>query len=126
MTGHTDFSTQKAMKLGFDRFLAKPFTMESLCEIVGEGKPLDDFFGDNREEIISLFRTSTQENFSMLEQALVDNNFEQAQAICHKMFPMFAQLGYPVEELRKMDAHCGNEYESWQRDVEKIISIKLS
>ena len=121
MTGRADFSTQKAMDLGFDGFLAKPFTMESLRETVGDGEPFDDFFGDNREEIMALFRAATEENISTLKQALADNNFKQAQAICHKMFPMFAQMGYPTEELRKMDIHRNNEYEGWQEDVKQLI-----
>ena len=135
MTGHADFTTQEASALGFDRFLPKPFTIDSLREIVGEGEAVgenkgagesfDDFFGDNRGEIMALFRSSTEENFSLLQQALIDNNFQQAQAICHKMFPMFAQTGQPVEDLRKMDAHRNNEYEGWQEDIKKILSITV-
>jgi len=121
MTGHADFSTQKASELGFDGFLAKPFTFGDLREIAGEGDMLDDFLGDNRDEIMALFRTSTEENLSILRQSLSGNNFKQAQAVCHKMFPMFAQMGYPAEELRKMDAHRSGEYEGWQADVEKIL-----
>ena len=124
MTGRADFSTQKAIELGFDGFLAKPFTIDDLREIVGEGDTFDDFLGDNRE-IIALFRASAEENFSILRQTLADNNFKQAQAICHKMFPMFAQMGYPTEELRKMDAHRSGEYEGWREDAAKILSIKV-
>ena len=125
MTGRADFSTQKANELGFDGFLAKPFTIDDLREIAGESDTLDDFLGDNRDEIMALFRTSTEENFSILRQALADNNFKQAQATCHKMFPMFAQMGYPVEELRRMDAHRSGEYDGWQGDIGKILSIKV-
>jgi len=125
MTGRADFSTQKASALGFDGFLAKPFTIDDLREIAGEGDTLDDFLGDNRDEIMALFRASTEENFSILRQALADNNFKQAQATCHKMFPMFAQMGYPVEELRRMDAHRREEYDGWREDVEKILLIKV-
>jgi len=125
MTGRADFSTEKAKELGFDGFLAKPFTIESLREIAGEGEILDELLGDNRDEIMALFRVSIEENFSKLKQALADNNFKQAQYACHKMFPMFAQTGLPTEELRKMDAHRNNEYEVWREDVEKILSIKV-
>jgi signal transduction histidine kinase len=125
MTGRADFSTQKATELGFDQFLAKPFTIESLREIVGDGEPLNDFFGDNREEILQLFRTSAEDNFLILKQALVDNDFKQAQSTCHKMFPMFAQMGYPTDELRKMDAHRDKEYEGWQEDVQRVVGIRL-
>jgi CheY-like chemotaxis protein/anti-sigma regulatory factor (Ser/Thr protein kinase) len=123
MTGTFDVSAQKANELGFDGFLSKPFTIEALREVIGDGEILDDLIGENREEIMQLFRTSIEENFSILKQALSDNNFEQTQAICHKIFPVFAQLGYPTEELRKMDTHRNNEYKNWQKDVEKILSI---
>jgi len=129
MTGCADFSTQKAIELGFDYFLAKPFTIESLREIVGEGENknelLDDLLEDDRDEIMALFRASTEENFSKLVQALTDSNFKQAQATCHKMYPMFAQMGYPTDKLRKMDAHRNSEYEGWQEDIEKILVTDL-
>jgi signal transduction histidine kinase/CheY-like chemotaxis protein len=125
MTGSIDISTQKAIKLGFDGFLAKPFSIESLREIIGDGETLHDFMGENNEEIMRLFHTSAKKNFSILKQALADNNFEQAQAVCHKIFPIFAQMGYPTDELHKMDAHRNNEYKNWQKDVGKILSIKI-
>ena len=125
MTGRADFTAQKAMELGFDHFLAKPITISSLREIVGDGESLSDFFADNSEEIMLLFQTSSRENMVILQQALDDDNFEQAQAICHKMYPVFAQMGYPSQELGKMDAHRSGPYKGWQVDVKKIVSIKL-
>lgn len=125
MTGRADFSIQKAKELGFDDFLAKPFTIESLREIAGVGNILDELLGDNGDEIMALFRSSTEMNFSTLRQALADNNFKQAQSTCHKIFPMFAQLGLPTEELRKIDAHRNHDYEGWRQDVEKILDILI-
>ena len=125
MTGRSDFSTQKAIELGFNQFLAKPVTIDSLREIVGEGDSVLDLFGDDRDEIIALFRTSVEENYSLLRQALTTDNFQQAQATCHKMFPMFAQMGYPTGALRKIDAHRNNEYKGWQEDVKAILSISM-
>lgn len=124
MTGHSDFTDEKAWELGFDGFLPKPFTIDALREIFGEGeKAADDLLGEDSEEIMEIFRTSATENFSLLRQALNDSDFNSAQAICHKMLPMFAQLGYPVSELRRMDAQRGNGYEGWKTDVETILSI---
>ena len=125
MTGRADFSAQKATELGFDGFLAKPITKESLREIVGVGNSIDDFFGSNLDEIITLFRLSVEDDFMVLKQALSDNNFEQAQSICHKMYPKFAQLNYPTEALRKMDERRNGSREGWQDDVQKILSIKV-
>ncbi len=126
MTGHSDFTAEKALTLGFTGFLAKPFTIDALRSIFGEGeKSTDDLWGDDLEEIKEIFRTTTAENFDLLNQALRDNDFRKAQALCHKMLPMFAQLGYPTDELRRMDASRGEAYDGWQVDVEAILSIKV-
>ncbi|HET7733207.1 MAG TPA: ATP-binding protein, partial [Paludibacter sp.] len=126
MTGHGDFTTEKATQLGFDAFLAKPLTLDALREIFGEGENnANDFFGEDNDEILEIFRASNAENYSLLRQALIDSDFNKAQAICHKMLPMFVLLGYPVGELRQMDAQRGNAYEGWQIDVETILAIKV-
>ncbi len=126
MTGHSDFTVEKAAQLGFDGFLQKPFTMESLREMFGEGEYANDsFLEEDEEEIKELFRTSTAENYVILKQTLTDADFNKAQAICHKMLPMFVLLGYPTEALRRMDVQRGRVYEGWQKDVETILSIKV-
>ncbi|WP_243345544.1 hybrid sensor histidine kinase/response regulator [Parabacteroides sp. FAFU027] len=126
MTGHSDYTTEKARSLGFDGFLAKPFTLNALREIFGEGEKVeDDLWGDDLDEILEIFRASTADNFDMLKAALEENDFRTAQSICHKMLPMFAQLGYPTDELRRMDARRGEVYEGWQADVEVILNIKV-
>ncbi|MBB3187944.1 ATP-binding response regulator [Microbacter margulisiae] len=126
MTGHSDFTIEKALQLGFAGFLQKPFTMESLREIFGEGeKGNDGFLEEDEDEIRGLFRTSTAENYAILRQALADADFNKAQATCHKMLPMFVLLGYPVDALRRMDARRGNAYEGWEKDVETILTIKI-
>jgi len=124
MTGHSDYTAEKASELGFDGFLLKPFTIDDLREIFGNGeKVADNLFGEDYEEIMAIFRISTEENFVLLRQALNDSDFNRAQSICHKMLPIFAQLCYPVSELSKMDAQRGNGYEGWQTDVNTILSI---
>lgn len=126
MTGRDDFSAEKAGELGFDGYLSKPFTIDNLRDIFGEGDSIsdDDFLGEDRNAIMDVFRSSTIEYFSTLREALEDLDFDKTQAVCHKMLPMFAQLGYPVEELRRMDVHRKKEYAGWQADVESILSIK--
>ncbi len=126
MTGHSDYTAEKAHELGFDGFLPKPFTIDALREIFGEGeKPSDDLFGDDFDEIMGIFRASTVENFSKLREALEASDFKKAQALCHKMLPMFAQLGYPTDELHRMDAHRGEAYDGWKNDVAAVLSIKV-
>ena len=126
MTGHSDFTAEKAAQLGFNGFLPKPFTMESLREMFGEGDNANDsFLEEDEEKIRELFRTSTVENYEILKQALADADFNKAQATCHKMLPMFVLLGYPADALRRMDARRGRVYEGWQNDVETILSIKV-
>ena len=127
MTGRGDFSTEKALKTGFRGFLSKPVSMDDLREVFGEGENLhvDIFNVEEDEEIMEIFRSSTLENFTLLKQAVVASDYAKAQALCHKMLPMFAQLGYPTDELRRVDAHRAVEYEGWQADVEKILTIKV-
>lgn len=126
MTGHSDFTLEKAIQLGFSDFLPKPFTMESMREIFGEGTPsAERFFEDVDEEMMELFRTSTRENEAILKQALDENDFNKAQAVCHKMLPMFALLGFPSDALRRMDSRRGDVYDGWQKDVEAILEIKV-
>lgn len=126
MTGHSDFTIEKALQLGFAGFLQKPFNLESLREIFGGGESSNDsFLEEEDEEIMELFRTSTAENYAMLRQTLADADFNKAQATCHKMLPMFGFLGYPTDALLRMDAHRGNAYEGWEKDVETILTIKI-
>jgi signal transduction histidine kinase/CheY-like chemotaxis protein len=126
MTGHSDFTSEKAIQLGFEAFLPKPFTLDSLREIFGEGEaPSNSFMEEDDEEIRELFKTSTLENHTLLEQALADDDFGKAQAVCHKMLPMFVLLGYPAEALRRMDAQRGKSYEGWQDDVRAVLAIKV-
>ena len=60
-----------------------------------------------------------------LQAALNESDFDKARAICHKMLPMFTQLGYRTDELVKIDLNKDKEYESWQTDVEKILSVTI-
>jgi len=34
-------------------------------------------------------------------------------------------MGYPTEELRKIDAHRSGAYTDWQEDVKKVIAIRI-
>ncbi|MBP1640497.1 MAG: sensory transduction histidine kinase [Bacteroidetes bacterium] len=128
MTGHSDFTSEKAIQLGFEAFLPKPFTLDALREIFGEGEALsasDSFLEEDDEEVRELFKASTIENYALLEQALADDDFGKAQAVCHKMLPMFVLLDYPAEALRRMDGRRGESYDGWKNDVMTVLSIKV-
>jgi len=127
MSGHTDFTTKQALQLGFAGFLPKPFNIEDLRQLIGEGKTqeTDSFFVEDDEEIMQAFRQNAIKNQQKLKQMLEFENFKEAQAICHQMLPMFAQLGYPTEALKRMDLSRGKIYQEWTKDVQAIIDIKV-
>lgn len=127
MTGKSDFTLQQAILLGFSDYLPKPFTINHLKNIFGEGEisKIDDLLGDDREEIMEIFKIATAENFSQLSNALENSDFDKAQSICHKMLPMFLQLGYPSDELKRMDIHKSDAYNGWKEDVANILLIKV-
>lgn len=124
MTGQAGFTYENAISMGFSGFIPKPFSIESLKMIFGgtviAGSLAD---GDYMDEVMAVFRTETAGNVMLLKDALNENNYNMAQRICHKMYPMFAQLGYPSDLLRKMDSERGNAYDNWQNDVKDIIKI---
>ena len=127
MSGHTDFTTEQALQLGFAGFLPKPFNIDDLRQLIGEEKTQeeDSFWVEEDEEIMEVFRQNAIKNQQKLKQMLELRNFKEAQAICHQMLPMFAQLGYPIEALKRMDLSRGKIYEKWTKDVQAIIDIKI-
>lgn len=126
MTGYSGFTTEEALRLGFDAFLPKPFNTEALREVFGDGElTKDSFLGDDEDEIREIFKQNTAENYKSLKQALAESNFEKAQAICHKMQPMFILLGYPADTLKRINANKNNPYPGWEKDIEAVLSIKV-
>lgn len=127
MTGRSDFSYEKARQLGFTDYIAKPFTLESMQLVMGEGKPagVDDFLGEDEDEILRIFKQSTAQNFQDLSLALEGNDYSEARRLCHKMLPMFVLLGYPSDELKRMDIHRDETYPDWQQDVKRILAITV-
>lgn len=127
MSGHTDFTAEQALQLGFAGFLPKPFNIDDLRQLIGEEKmqETDSFLVEDDEEIMQIFRQNAIKNQQKLKQMLELKNFKEAQAICHQMLPMFAQLGYPTEALKRMDLSRGKIYQGWTKDVQAIIDIKV-
>lgn len=127
MTGRGDYTAEKALQQGFAGFIPKPFTIDNLKSVFGEvaGADTDYFLLEDDEEIMTLFRNSTRENQALLQLAIDTDNFSQAQSICHKMLPMFAQLGYDTAILKRMDGSRGKVYDGWQEDVKLLIAVKV-
>ncbi len=127
MTGRGDYSEAKAKEAGFDGYLSKPVTMhvlegltgtavsgsmvsEAAAPATGEFSLLEEMFDGDRQaiaEVLNVFVNATSDNIRILRQAVTDDDFGQAQALCHKMLPMFMQIGAPtdcVDFLTQMDA----------------------
>ncbi|MEG0519482.1 MAG: hypothetical protein RR555_11575, partial [Bacteroidales bacterium] len=87
---------------------------------------LDDLFGGDVEamrETLDLFKSTTTANLILLKEALQADDYLAARAVCHKMLPMFAQLGRKEAELlRKIESHRNDRYQGWREDVENVIA----
>lgn len=133
MTARSGFTLKKAREAGFADYLSKPFTLRDLEKIFGNaGVPDDwqDLFGNDVEymnETLEAFSRATAEHKGMLQEALRNNDYLSARKVCHKMLPMFSQLGYTevAELLKKVEDHLDEEYEGWRTDVEAILSRLL-
>ncbi len=136
MTARSDFSYDIAITMGFDNYLCKPVTMGSFAHLLGgktasddKFKLLDEMFGGDREainEILSIFVHSTTEHIILLRQALAGEDYVCAQALCHKMLPMFMQIGADEEIiviLKKVDSLRGTKaenYPQWKEDIAEL------
>lgn len=137
ITGHNDFNQAEAHKSGFNGYIQKPVTMDTLAEITGKSdyktdklSSLHEMFGDDEEairEIMNLFVETTDENLILLQQFIHENKFQEAQAVCHKMLPMFLQTGLEKEStfLKKMDKlknETEKHYAEWKSDGTLFIN----
>lgn len=143
MTARANYTLSDAVKEGFHSFIPKPFTLNNLKNIFTNTSntaqelmpksdsrtPLEDMFGDDLETIktvVSSFVESSTGNFERLKEAIQSNNFTEAQSLCHKMVPMFIQMG--AKELSKplvtMDSLKGKsptDYPSWNQDLTTFL-----
>ncbi len=134
ISGRSDFNKEKTSEIGFDGYLQKPVTMESLqqffCNVCsshsGSGKihELLNVDIEAAKKIWALFIESTVENIALLEQAVETNDFKKAKSICHKMQPMFLQLHFDNAAiiLRKIDIAQESNFK-WQDDIAALIDI---
>ncbi|MCL6460899.1 Signal transduction histidine kinase [Flavobacterium micromati] len=120
VTGRNDLDFEDYINAGFTTYIKKPFTPKTLlnsinavlnistvakkfeAEIIplkhNESYSLEDlksFLPDDQtalKEILTSFTTDSLENLTILEQALIDSDFEKIKIISHKMNPMFKQI----------------------------------
>ncbi len=79
---------------------------------------LEEMLGGDREavcEILTVFHATTQEHAAALEVAIDMDDFAKAQALCHKMLPMFLQIG--ADEAKAED------YPDWQEEMRRLSEI---
>ena len=147
MTARMDYDTEKAKAEGFDGFLQKPFNLKTLEGLFGRHIPEEktektscftDFpefcnMMDDDEEsirnILTVFAHSTADNLVALNEAVETDDFSSAQALCHKMLPMFIQLQQDeaVPFLSRMNESRGHadgaiDYPEWKDDAVKFMA----
>lgn len=128
MTARDQYSERYALKEGFDGYIRKPFSIKDLANLLNtdiveeEGQHCnynEDFpqlcamFSNDADAIRAILQTfanTTSENLVTLYDAVSEHDFEKAQAICHKMRPMFIQLEQPsAQYLIDMDNSRGKD-----------------
>jgi CheY-like chemotaxis protein len=137
MTGRCDYNDEQARQDGFDGYLPKPVTLMMISNLTGvridveeESPTLQDMFANDREaitEVLDAFVNTTESNIALLIRTVEEEDFNKAQAVCHKMLPMFQQLDAEdyIETLKWMDmlrGKNGKDYPEWQSRISVLIS----
>ena len=142
MTASDEYSEKAALNEGFDGYIKKPFSIKDLALLLNVSLPeekcqqcefSDDFpqlcamfDNDSRaiREILQTFVNSTSDNLVILNDAITDHDFARAQAVCHKMRPMFIQLEQSsAEYLTEMDSRRGQDASALHDWEEKGIEF---
>lgn len=138
MTARDEYDMKLAQADGFDGCIKKPFRIKDLANLLNsdwveeESVPSvysSDFpalsaMFDNDDDtitgILHAFVESTADNLVVLNEAVTEHDFAKAQAVCHKMKPMFIQLEQKsAKYLEDMDRLKGQEataYPEWETD----------
>ena len=80
--------------------------------------------------ILNIFAQSTADHLVAMNDAVENNDFATAQALCHKMLPMFIQLqqDQAVPFLSRMNALRNNrkdarQYPEWKEDAVHFMTL---
>lgn len=145
MTARSEYTDSDASHEGFDGFIHKPFSIKQFAALLcteadnsatATGRfaqlfpTLNDMLGGDDAAIIKVlqaFAESTSDNLVTLSEAVDNSSFQSAQAVCHKMLPMFAELDQKqaVGFLSRMDSlrgHDESEYPQWKDDSISFMS----
>ena len=142
MTARDQYSEKYAMNEGFDGYIKKPFSINDLAKLLNNNITDDDsqrcdfaddfpqlcaMFNNDADairEILQTFADATSENLVTLNDAVTEHDFQKAQAICHKMRPMFIQLEQAsAHYLIDMDNRRGQDASSLPNWEEKSIEF---
>ena len=144
MTGRIEYTTEKAKEEGFEGFLQKPFNMRQLEALFGsvatsentaetafpDFQAFGEMMGNDHEamtEVLRVFVQSTADDLLLMNTLIENNEFIEAQALCHKMLPMFTQLERDTTFLSKMNAMRGKgqtdaDYPEWKDDAAQFMA----
>lgn len=146
MTARVEYNSEKAKEEGFDGFIRKPFNLNDLESIFGivslaEAETTESPFaekfpafcemmGNDKaaiHSIMEVFTSSTANDLLTLNTCIDDNDFVGAQALCHKMLPMFTQLEQDTNFLSKMNeqrgkADAADTYPTWIEDATAFMA----
>ena len=142
MTARDQYSEKYAIREGFDGYIRKPFSIKDLASllnvnIIEEERQTCEFSADFPQlcvmfdndsnairEILKTFVDATSDNLVTLNDAITEHDFAKAQAVCHKMRPMFIQLEQKsAEYLIDMDSRRGQDATSLPDWEEKGIEF---
>ena len=156
MTARMDYTNEIAKQEGFDGFLQKPFNLKNLESIFGRSieqeADLDDakesgkhrsgfedfpelcsLMSDDDEairNILTIFTHTTADNLVALNECIENDDFNTAQALCHKMLPMFIQLQQEeaIPFLSKMnetrgDADAEKVFPEWKSQATHFMTL---
>lgn len=145
ITASSRFSLQLALENGFDGYLPKPFTKRELASTLNTAytTPIADSKAPSQDElemllemldgdtdalreVVETFCEATLSNIQELRQAITDEHFAKAQSICHRMLPMFNQLGpqqivQPLQQMDELRGKPASSHPQWKVDLSLFI-----
>lgn len=142
MTASDEYTEKFALSEGFDGYIKKPFSIKDLAVLLSVNLPEVDrqkcefsedfpqlcamFDNDSNaiRDILQTFVNATSDNLVILNDAITEHDFAKAQAVCHKMRPMFVQLEQKsAEYLIEMDSLRGKDASTLPNWEEKGIEF---